>query len=373
MKRLRVCHVSSVHPANDVRIFRKECVSLAAEETWEVHLIGNGPLEVGNSNVFFHPLPKKKPSNRLLRMVLRSWQAYSCAKHLDADLYHIHDPELLPWAYALKLSGKKVVYDAHEDVPRDIMTKQWLPKVLRQSVSWLFERFENTISKRLDMVIAATPHIRARFQRVTDNVIDVNNYPWMREFASEPRWEEKRQQVCYVGAITLIRGIREMCSAMSIVQSDAKLNLCGEFSDPSLRQLVSEHEGWKRVIDHGLVSSKQANEIMSLSLAGIVVFHECANHVDAQPNKLFEYMGAGIAVIASDFPLWRKIIQANDCGLMVNPSDSKAIANAIDFLVNNPVEAKRLGSNGKRVVQERYNWESESRKLIHAYKELISR
>jgi glycosyltransferase involved in cell wall biosynthesis len=372
VKNKLVCHVSSVHPANDVRIFRKQCVSLAAEADWDVHLVGNGPLDVADSHVKFHALSSGKPTNRLVRMIVRGWQAYSVAKALDADLYHIHDPELLPWAYVLKRSGKKVIYDSHEDVPRDILTKAWLPKVFRSSVSWMFELFENSIAKRLDYVVSATPFIRDRFARIGVKALDINNYPNFEDFKSDVQWSSKRRAICYLGAISKIRGVQEMCQAMSHVQSGARLDLCGAFENQSFKNLISALDGWKHVDDHGLVDRQRAMEILDSSMAGVVVFHECDNHIDAQPNKLFEYMGAGIPVIASDFPLWRQIVQANACGIMVYPKDTKAIAAAIDFLVSNPAEAERLGANGKRVVQQRYNWSSESRKLVALYRELIA-
>jgi glycosyltransferase involved in cell wall biosynthesis len=372
MKRVSVCHISSVHPANDVRIFHKECASLSASGYWDVHLVGNGPLDVRGTGVIFHPLPAGKPANRLWRMLLRGWQAYRTAKSVDADLYHVHDPELLPWAYVLKLSGKKVIYDAHEDVPRDILTKTWLPEKLRRPVAHMFEFFENAVARRFDKIVTATPFIRDRFLSVKADAVDINNYPMLEEFKPAPPWTNKQNEVCYVGMITPIRGILEMCRAMSFVRSEARLNLCGSFSSESLKITTSLIEGWTHVNDLGLVDREIAKEVLDRSIAGIVVFHECANHINAQPNKLFEYMGAGIPVIASHFPLWRQIIEGNNCGLMVDPKDPKAIADAIDSLICNPQEAERLGANGKRAVQEHYNWSNESHKLVLQYQQILT-
>jgi glycosyltransferase involved in cell wall biosynthesis len=91
------------------------------------------------------------------------------------------------------------------------------------------------------------------------------------------------------------------------------------------------------------------------------------NHIDAQPNKMFEYMSAGLPLIASDFPLWREIVEGNDCGVCVDPADPAAIAEAIDRLVENPDLARRMGENGQRAVHERYNWAIEEKKLLALY------
>ena len=89
--------------------------------------------------------------------------------------------------------------------------------------------------------------------------------------------------------------------------------------------------------------------------------------MDAQPNKMFEYMSAGIPVIASDFARWREVIDEKDCGLCVDPLDSLAIARAIDELIINPDKAQRMGENGRSAVESQYNWPAEEKKLLSFY------
>ena len=108
-------------------------------------------------------------------------------------------------------------------------------------------------------------------------------------------------------------------------------------------------------------------------MAGLVTFYPLPNHVDAQPNKMFEYMSSGLPVIASNFPLWKKIIEGNKCGLCVDPLDPAAIAKAIDYIVSHPDEARAMGENGKRAVYEKYNWGVESEKLISLYRSLCNK
>ena len=91
------------------------------------------------------------------------------------------------------------------------------------------------------------------------------------------------------------------------------------------------------------------------------------NHVNALPNKMFEYMSAGLPVIASNFPLWKEIVEGNKCGLTVNPLSPKEIAEAIRYLLAHPEEARKMGENGRKAVLEKYNWDNESRKLMVFY------
>jgi glycosyltransferase involved in cell wall biosynthesis len=153
--------------------------------------------------------------------------------------------------------------------------------------------------------------------------------------------------------------------------TDAYLKLCGKFFEPSVESKIKGEPGWEKVEYFGSLNMKKVMQVLNQSIAGLVTFHPLPNHINAQPNKMFEYMSAGIPVIASDFPLWSEIIVGNDCGLCVDPLNPQAIAEAIDFLCENPMEAERMGKNGLRVVKEKYNWSTEEKNLINLYNKVL--
>ncbi len=369
-KSVRICHFSSVHPADDVRIFHKECVTLASNLNLEVHLMGNGVLDVGSSNVIFHSLGPIQRQGRLKRMLLRGYMAYRKARQIDAEIYHFHDPELLPWGLLLKLQKKIVIYDSHEDLPRDILTKAWIPRLLRRLIAALSEAAENFIVRRLDCVIAATPFIRDRFISIGAAAIDINNYPVLGELSiSKKARSVGVATVCYTGAISEERGARQMVDAIS--NDQAILLLAGSFSPSSLRGNLVSLPGWKNVRELGQVKRDQLQQIYSDSIAGLVLFHPVPNNVNAQPNKIFEYMSAGLPVIASDFPLWRNIIDDAQCGLCINPLSSDDIASAIKWVADNPDLAEAMGRRGVEAVRKKFNWGAEADKLHACYQRLI--
>lgn len=368
---IKVAHLTSAHPHHDARIFVKICRSLAASGYDVSYVVADGTGEDKRDDV--HILDVGKPSGRLDRMVGATRRVLARAIELDADIYHLHDPELLPAGLLLRRRGKRVIFDAHEDLPRQILSKHYLHPLVRRPLSAVVERFERFACRRLTHVVAATPVIRDKFIAMGIAATDINNFPLPGELESEVAWSDKDDRVCYAGGITAIRGIRQVVAAMALCRSGARLDLAGGFGEEGVRAEVEASPGWARVDALGFLSRPQVRDVLGRSVAGIVTFLPEPNHIDAQPNKMFEYMSAGLPVIASSFPLWREIIEGNECGICVDPLDPAAIAAAIDRLVENPDLARRMGENGRAAVHRRYNWSIEERKLLDLYEELLSR
>lgn len=362
---MHIAHLTSAHPRFDIRVFLKECRSLArfghsvslvvADDQGDAHVEGVSIVDVGC-------LP-----GRLNRMLKVTWRIYRKAIELKADVYHIHDPELLPVGLFLKWQGKKVVFDAHEDVPKQILGKYYLKPWVRQAVSVVFAFFERYVCSRLDGVITATPYIRDKFLVINPRSVDINNYPVLGELHSLTPWHERKLEVSYVGGIAEIRGVKQLVRAMEMVAAKTRLNLVGEFSEPGLRREVVTYDGWKSVNATGVLGRADVSCVLARSVAGLVTLHPAPNYLDSLPIKMFEYMSAGLPVIASNFELWKEIIQDNECGICVDPMDPKAIASAIDYLLENMPIAEKMGSNGRRLVSEKYNWAIEEKKLVEFY------
>ena len=367
---IKITHLTSAHSRSDTRIFHKMCRSLAAANYCVSLVVADGLTDDLYGDVQIHDVGVSK--GRLDRIKNAPKRVLAKAVSLNADLYHLHDPELIPIGLKLKRLGKRVVFDFHEDVPKQMLGKPYLNKAALWCLSKSFALFEFYACKKFDGIIAATPFIRDKFQSIHPNTVDINNFPILEELATDVEWGNKQADVCYVGGIAKIRGIAEVCQAMGLVQTNARLNLCGGFSEPSVEQSVKGMPGWKRVNEFGFVDRSGVRDVLSRSVGGVVTLHPVINYIDALPIKMFEYMSARIPVIASDFPLWREIIQGNDCGLLVDPLDPAAIANAIDYLVLNPEEAQRMGANGRKAVNERYNWTIEEQKLFAFYDRTLS-
>ncbi|MDA8976932.1 glycosyltransferase family 4 protein [Akkermansiaceae bacterium] len=365
----RITHLTSAHSRFDTRIFHKMCSSLV-RNGYDVSLVvadSNG--DENRNGVKIHDVGK--PKGRFERARNTSRRVLLQAVPLNADLYHLHDPELIPIGLDLKRLGKKVIFDFHEDVPKQLLGKSYFNPLVLRLLSFGFAQYERFVCSRFDAIITATPFIRDKFLKINPRTVDINNYPILGELEQFNQVANERSTACYVGGVEAIRGIREMVRAMERVRSDIRLEIAGSFSEPALGKEVGQYLGWEKVDELGFIDRAGVREVLSRSLMGLVTLHPLINYIDALPVKMFEYMSAGVPVIASNFPLWREIIEDNGCGLCVDPLDPQAIAVAIDTLAQDPVRARKMGQKGKRAVQQHYNWGVEEKKLLGLYENLL--
>jgi glycosyltransferase involved in cell wall biosynthesis len=368
-KRGLVAHVTTVHPRDDIRIFHKECVSLARAGYEVVQIVGDGGGDSVVDGVRIVDIGQP-PAGRLARMRHQPRRVGDVLRRLQPALLHFHDPELLPLGSAIARGGVPVIYDAHEDVPRQVLTKRWIPALLRPAVSWAFERYENAQVRRLTAVVAATPHIARRFERVARRSVNVSNFPFLDELTTIAGTRARERAVCYVGSITRSRGAFEMVRAMAALPG-IRLLLAGRFEDAALETALRAESGWSQVEYLGLVGRAQVAEIMARARVGLVTLQPLPSYQESLPIKMFEYMSASLPVVASHFPLWTQIIEDDACGLCVDPSDPAAIASAVQSLIDEPAKAGELGRRGRDAVISKYNWPLAERELLSLYQTLL--
>lgn len=369
---MKIIHLTSVHTRFDVRIFLKECVSLAKYSNSVSLIVADGKGDELKNNINIYDVGIFR--GRLERIRNAPDKILKKAIELDADIYHLHDPELLTIALKLKKEGKKVIFDAHEDVPTQIISKPYIAKPLRRILSKLVAMYEKYICSRLDCVVAATPHIRDKFRSMGIKSLDINNYPLLNEGGDDKKvFSLSKNKVCYVGGISSVRGAKEIIEAMAFVKyPDVKLALAGIFNEAKLEESLKSMTGWSKVDYIGWLNRDEVQDIYAQSFAGLVTLHPILNYIDALPVKMFEYMNAGIPVIASNFPLWRNIIEESKCGICVDPLNSEEIARIINYLSENPNIVRDMGANGKRAILEKYNWNKEEKKLVNLYFSLMN-
>ena len=369
-----IAHVSTVHPRNDTRIFLKEIKSISKkfpnEEIYFLVADGLGNSMKGNIFIVDFGLPK----NRFSRFILKQFRAYKFLNKLSPTLIHIHDPELLIMSWALNKSGNKVIYDAHEDYRIDILSREWIPGFLKRITGRIFGLLEDKIIEGMSGVVSATPSINERMKKSSENSIVVNNYPLSNEFSGIPCKNKIHGPlvICYVGAIAEERGLTEIVNSLTSFNNNVILELGGTFSDPSYEKYLKSKAGWECVKYHGQLSRDEMKKLFTKSSIGIVTYHPIESHLKAQPNKLFDYLSAGLPVLCSNFEHWKTLFLNADFIYYSDPKDIQSIKNGIKHFIANANRLKSLGENGRNFVQNNYSWESEEKKLINFYSKVIS-
>jgi glycosyltransferase involved in cell wall biosynthesis len=372
----RVCVLTSMHPVTDVRIYHKQALTLS-RAGYDVVLLAPKNEERGTKNEEWVVLVGL-PTHRLARMTVGALAMLAVAVRQRAAIYHFHDPELLPVGLVLKVLGKRVIYDVHEDYPEQVLSKHYLPRFLRRSIARLVGFGEKAIAARLDGVVCATDAIAAKFRR--GRVVIVRNYPELSAVNPEPRTARSRpgiehrfRLVHLSGTLTPERGVTGMVRALELLDDRFELVLAGRFVTPEYEAAVRTMAGFKRVRYVKPVPHKQVWGLYKECDAGLVCLLPLERYKVSLPVKMFEFMAAGLPVIASDFPLFRELVEGNGCGICVDPGKPDEIAAAVRRLACDRDLAQVMGTKGRRAIAEKYNWEQEAGRLLGLYEQVTAK
>jgi glycosyltransferase involved in cell wall biosynthesis len=363
----KVCHISTVHPVLDDRILFKECNSLK-ESGFDVSYV------VANPDSFVYPgiqiISLPVFNGRFNRLIRGSMAAYRLAKQTRAELFHFHDPELMLMAVFLRLSGKKVVYDVHENITQQVRYKPWIkPTWFRWLLSRLVHLTEKFCCLFFQGIVAATDDIARKFPSSKTSVI--RNFPlfnWTEDIHNEPHSKDVPTLI-YAGGLTQIRGIREIIDSLSLMSFPIRLKLIGKFDDEAYEQECKASPGWQYVEYKGFMSLKDVYSEVATSDIGVAMLYPIRNYLTSLPVKAFEYMAFGLPMIVSDFPFWKEMFKG--CAVFADPMKPESIAAEISKLVENEELRMRLGEMGLKRVREELNWETESKRLIDLYKKIL--
>ena len=362
MNKKTICVISTVHPDHDNRIL-KQCKSLSLNFNVDL-IIQSNKESIKGIKIRQLPIIKTRISRALLFI-----KACKMSFSKKYNFYLIHDPELLVLSLILKISRRKVVYDIHEDYKEQILDKRWINKYLRRIISLLFDKFEKFAVLRSYSVICATPFLEKKFIKFNQNTFGVYNYPPLLEFKKSFKTNIKRSsdvfRILYVGNISHERGIFKILDAIKGI--DCEFLLAGNFVDKGTEAKCESHSSWKKVNYFGYISRKQYSELLDIADLGLLIFLPNGNHINAQPNKLFEYMSGGVFQLASNFPHWTKILEHNSIGLTVDPNRSDLIQAMILSVKKNK---NFYNSKRPEIIKEfmkSYTWESQIPKLMKAF------
>lgn len=366
---IKVCHMTSTHQQHIPRLIK---------ESNSIIKFGGKSFVVAQGKSFdYNGIDiigvEENNKGRFSRMTETSKKIYQKALELNADIYHIHDPELLIHALKLKRKGKIVIFDSHEFYGEQIKTKKYLPKILRSIIASVYMAYETYICKKIDAVIGVcTIEGKDYFLNRTKKTVLISNSSIFDEF--KPSYQidfSSRKKVIHVGVLSYERGITHLIKG--VAKTGCKLLLAGNFSPLKYKEELDKLNEYKCVEYRGFLEKKEVIRVLDSALVGVATLLNSGQYhrIDTMATKVYEYMAMGLPVIVSDYPFARKLIEEEKCGICVDPENTEEIAQAINYLLDNPDIAKKMGENGRRAVLEKYNWGVEEKKLLKLYEELL--
>lgn len=361
---MKICHMTSAHRTTDGRIFRKECSSLASK--YDVYLVGQGESREEN-NVKVIGVGEM-PKNRIKRMLFFTRKVYKEAKKIDADVYHLHDPELIPYGIKLKKQGKKVIFDSHENTLEYMDTKKWIPKFLRKPVAKWYKKYATKAFRKFDALVSVTPFICDNLKTINSNTYMITNYPILQPYKDV---KKDKNDICFTGYLDKKWCLHRIISLLHKTKVD-KFIICGKTND--YFEGIKLLPNYKYVDYLGFISAEEALKIQNESTIGIALLENhknCGGTIGSLGvTKIFEYMMMGIPVVCSNNIAWKNLIEKYECGICVDPNNEDAIVEAINYLLTNPQKAKKMGQNGRLAVELEYNWETQVPELFKVYQEI---
>ncbi|MBQ3292623.1 MAG: glycosyltransferase [Mogibacterium sp.] len=368
----KICHMTSVHKSNDIRIFEKECSSLAKKPEYKVWLVAQGDSRNEN-NVEVIGIGEK-PSSRIKRILLFSRQVYKESKKLDADVYHFHDPELLPFGLMLKKQGKKVIFDSHENYSYQIKTREYMKPALRKIISASYYRLETMAAKHFDAVIfPCKMNGKHPFEGRSKRPVFINNAPIFTENDTDRAAQQDSEfTACYVGGLSEPRGITKSILAAS--KAGVKLVLAGRFDSDSYEQKLRAMPEFECVDYKGQCSHEEVYNILASCSVGLSVLQNVGQYkiIETLPTKVYEYMQMKMPVIMGISSYAKELNDEYKFAELVDPGNEDEIAEAINRLRKDPEKCQEMGNNGYELVKNHLNWAVEEEKLYKLYQEILT-
>lgn len=377
-----ICFLSAMHPARDKRVFDKEARSLSNAGFEVTHLCPGTDDQKG-----YHDgveiLTYQRPKNILGRLK-QIYVLYQLAKEVDADAYHCNEVDSWGIGVALKiLRKKKCVFDVHEHYPSTFAESRF-PKWSRGFVAGFVRSVFSLFTPFTDNIVLAKESVSEDFKMAGDKKVLVRNYTPKASLTlsnnARPTLKAKTDgfTLIHLGLFNKLRGWPQALEALTLLDNPkVTLKVIGEINDGTHDEFLTQCEvlnltSQVEVLDW--MPFAQAFEHLQKADIGLILFQpNTLNHVYAMPHKMFDYMAAEIAVILPDFAVEvAPIVKDTQCGLLVDPSSPKDIAEKIQIMISDPEALQAFGQKGKAAVQDRYNWEAEVERLINMYKKMFT-
>lgn len=371
---MKICHITFDHSWHDTRVYKREIMS-QRQAGYEVIYFGwdKPEKEIGDGVRFISYADHQLTRRERIILFVSNKDIVGELVRLNADIYQFHDFTLLEVGRKLKKAGRHVIFDSHENYLETIPTKISNIKFVAHIFSSFLNLYYKKVVSQFDAVFTVSPNFVQKLKIYNPNTYMVSNYPSLKNY-KVPQEVKKECVFVYQGTVYGFSNQEEIVKAINLVDTNLRYRIIGNVSEE--KEVIEKNDEKHRVDVIGWVEKEELDTMLRQSIAGVVVFDyvpECS-YKDGQvgSNKIFEYMLNGLPVICTDFRLWREmIIDKYHCGICVHPGDVGQIRDAIEWLLSNPEEAKKMGERGREAVLTEFNWEKGLPEYLGLFEEII--
>lgn len=374
--RIKVCHFASVHTTTDTRVFARECVSLA--KRYDVTLIAIG----NNSGVHLgvNVIAINKPKTRIHRILFTTFQVFFKALKVNAQIYHIHDAELIPFAVLLSFMGKQVVYDIHENTYHDIQIKKWIPKLFKWVLGGGYRFLEWLADKTMHIILViAKPEFANQFSVKQHSIVqNFADEHYLKQYRIDSRAALPEHNIFYIGTLydtyynlDLIIEAIYLLKQQGIIVNLKIGGFYGNFINTRASKLAA-YQHVKHQLDFmGYINQERGFTISQQCKIGLCLKDQPEEILVSHERKFFEYMAIGLPILCCDSAIYTDLVETHQLGLGVDLQNTESIANGIKLMLTQ-ADLNHMQQQGIKLAQSTFNWQTQETILFELYEKITS-
>lgn len=370
-EKLRICFVTSMHDWNDDRIFERAAVGLASLGH-QVTFVAPAGNDMESEGVFIKAITKR---TRIQKHLFGPGEAFRQMKKIEADIYHFYNPNMMWKMRGWAKKGHAVFIDIHENYEARVDALP-LPAWFRKKAVICYRSLENWFCSSYNGITVVTETMAQKLSSSGTPVLVVDNVPYLKRLEQVQPAEIKdiRPTIITSGSHSDARNCMKAVEALPFIVKEVPgvmMKFVGRFQPPEYEKALIQKANELGVSGNfeteGMLPWLENFKRISKAHIGCVFYNDNLNNRVTLPNRLYEYMYVGLAVLGEDFPEVRNVLNKNNCGEVVNSQDPKDIAEKAIRLLKNPAQLNEYTKNARKAILLNHNFENALKALETFY------
>lgn len=363
----KIVHISTIHPRRDTRVFYRECLSLKKAGYDVIFIVADGKGDENFKDIKIIDIGKFK--SRFKNFIFSYFILKKIINKIKPSIVHFHDAELMFVGKFLSNKGIDVFYDIHENVAMQILVKSYIPLFLRKPLKFIYVFTEKLLINNFHLILAEDSY-KPLYENKGKTCTVVLNLPETNAFDKYIKANRMNEKgIFYIGGVSNVRGLDTTVEALKILNNrniDFFMHYVGPISSDLLKE-VNLNGIENKIKFYGRLDLLEGYSLSRKCKVGLAVLKPIKNYIESYPTKIFEYMSIKLPLITSDFPLYKNVVEKNNCGFCINPYSANELADYIQRIFEDDNLSNKIAVNGYNLVKNKFNWETQEIKLLNCY------